>query len=118
MNFFKRYSFILFICKYILIKSKREWYHFKNAYLIFLFQVFGVLHKQNCANMPDPEEKSQRSVRFVCDFDSNTPCGGELFGENIGAGNAFGIQQDAVMIYETITDVTSISNYLLISTKA
>ena len=47
---------------------------------------------------------------FLCNFDGNSTCGGQLFSNNSGFSNAFSIQSQQVIVSTTLTDITSISN--------
>ena len=52
-------------------------------------------------------------VVYLCDFDSNDNCGGELFANNSGFSHAFSASiQSQVMVSTTITDITSISKLI------
>ena len=50
---------------------------------------------------------------YFCNLDEPNLCGGTTFANNSGFSNSFGSQQSQIIVSTTVTDITSISNYIL-----
>jgi hypothetical protein len=80
---------------------------------MFFTKFYHFLSCRKVSTTEGSEEPIVTGVVYLCDFDANDNCGGTLFANNSGFSHAFSASiQSQVMVSTTVTDYTSISEFI------